>query len=121
MHVLANHQKLKNFILKMLSFFVFRNLSTILQSHLCSAVTLGKWHGDCYIQVNFADNIRQLKILGSCPVTVIYRVTAIYRSSLQKRQLKILGNCLVTVIYRAVVYRFDCIKNLLEALAECVL
>ena len=80
-----------------------------------------------YIQVNFADNIRQLKILGSCPVTVIYRVTAIYRSSLQKRQLKILGNCLVTVIYRvtaiyrAVVYRFDCIKNLLEALAECVL
>ena len=127
LHVLANHQKLKNFILKMLSFFVFRNLSTILQSHLCSAVTLGKWQGDCYIQVNFADNIRQLKILGSCPVTVIYRVTAIYRSSLQKRQLKILGNCLVTVIYRvttiyrAVVYRFDCIKNLLEALAECVL
>ena len=52
-------------------------------------------------------------------MTVIYRVTAIYRSSLQKRQLKILGNCLVTVIYRvtaiyrAVVYRFDCIKNLL--------
>ena len=31
------------------------------------------------IQVNFAENIRQLKILGSCPVTVIYRVTAIYR------------------------------------------
>ena len=60
-------------------------------------------------------------------MTVIYRVTAIYRSSLQKRQLKILGSCLVTVIYRvtaiyrAVIYRFDCIKNLLKALAECVL
>ena len=40
----------------------------------------GKWQsdryiqGDRYIQVNFAENIRQLKILGSCPVTVIYRV-----------------------------------------------
>ena len=28
--------------------------------------------------VNFAENIRQLKILGSCPVTVIYRAD-IYR------------------------------------------
>ena len=70
-----------------------------------------------------------LTTLSRCvkPNTVIYRVTAIYRSSLQKRQLKILGSCLVTVIYRvtaiyrAVIYRFDCIKNLLEALAECVL
>ena len=31
------------------------------------------------IQVNFVENIRPLKILGSCPVTIIYRVTAIYR------------------------------------------
>ena len=29
------------------------------------------------IQVNLVENIRQ--ILGSCPVTVIYKVTAIYR------------------------------------------
>ena len=40
-------------------------------------VTDGKWQGDRYtqsdryIQVNFAESIRQLKILGSCPVTVI--------------------------------------------------
>ena len=40
-------------------------------------VTPGKWKGDCYIQgdyyiqVNLAENIRQLKILGSCPVTII--------------------------------------------------
>ena len=37
--------------------------------------------GDRYIQVNFAENIRQLKILGSCQVTSLYR---------------------------AVIYRFDC-------------
>jgi len=43
------------------------------------------------IQVNFAEKIRQLKILGSYPVTVIYRVTA---------------------IYRAVIYRIDCILTL---------
>ena len=39
--------------------------------------------GDWYmcIQVNFSvENERQLKILGSCPVTVIYRVTATYRA-----------------------------------------
>ena len=38
------------------------------------------WLKPC-IQVNFAENIRQLKILGSClghAVTVIYSVTAIY-------------------------------------------
>ena len=29
---------------------------------------------DHYIQVNFAENIRQLKILGSCQVAVLYRV-----------------------------------------------
>ena len=46
-------------------------LSAILQIHsnLCER----------YIQVNFAEHIRQLKILGSCPVTVKYRVTALYR------------------------------------------
>ena len=61
--------------------------------NLCTTVTIEKWQGDCYIQgdryiqVNFAETIRQLKISGSCAVTVIYRVTA---------------------IYRAVMYRFDC-------------
>ena len=38
----------------------------------------------------FAENFRQLKILGSCLVTVIYRVTA---------------------IYRAVIYRCDCLTK----------
>ena len=35
-------------------------------------------------------------------MTIIYRVAAIYRSTLQKNisQLKILGSCKVTVIYR---------------------
>ena len=47
--------------------------------------------GDCYIQVNFAEKIRQMKILGSYPVTVMYRVTA---------------------IYRAVIHRIDCILTL---------
>ena len=36
------------------------------------------------IQVNFAENIRQLKILGSCPVTVVSRVTAIYRAVINR-------------------------------------
>ena len=36
-------------------------------------VTLGKKQGNRYIQVNFAVNIRQLKILGSWGVTSIYR------------------------------------------------
>ena len=58
-----------------------------IQSNLCTTVILGKWQGDRYIQVNFAENIRQLKILGSCQVTVICRVTA---------------------IYKAVIYRLDC-------------
>ena len=31
-------------------------------------------------EVNFAENVRQLKILGSCLVTVKYWVTAIYRA-----------------------------------------
>ena len=50
-------------------------------------VTLGKWQGDrfiqsCdhYIQVNFVENIRQLEILGSCTMTVIYSMIAIYRA-----------------------------------------
>ena len=53
-------------------------------------VTLGKWQGDCYIQsdcymqVNFAQKLRQLKILGiNYPVTVIYKVTTIYRGVIQ--------------------------------------
>ena len=59
-----------------------------LPSNLCTTVNLEKWQGyryiqgGRYIQVTFAENIMQLKILGSCPVTVIYR---------------------------AVIYRFDCI------------
>ena len=45
-------------------------LSAILQIHsnLCER----------YIQVNFAEHIRQLKILGSCLVTVKYTVIALY-------------------------------------------
>ena len=41
-------------------------------TNLCTMVTLGKWQGDRYtqgnhyIQVNFAENIRQPKVLGSC-------------------------------------------------------
>ena len=59
----------------------------LLQSRLCTTATFGKWQGDSYIQVNFAENIKQLKILGSFLVTVRYRVTA---------------------IYKAVIYRFEC-------------
>ena len=65
----------------------------LLQSRLCTTATFGKWQGDSYIrgdsyiQVNFAENIKQLKILGSFLVTLRYRVTA---------------------IYRAVIYRFEC-------------
>ena len=50
----------------------------------------GKLSGDCdvqgeryiqgrYIQVNFAENKIQLKILSNCPVTLIYGVIATYR------------------------------------------
>ena len=55
-------------------------LSAILQIHsnLCSTNTLSKKQGDRYIQVNFAEHIRQLKIMGSCPVTLKYRVIALY-------------------------------------------
>ena len=57
-----------------------------IRSNLCTTVTLGKWQGKCYIQgdyailkqVNCAENITQLKILGSCPVTAIYSVTGKY-------------------------------------------
>ena len=35
--------------------------------------------GDCYIQINFAENIRQLKMLGSCPVTAMSGRAVIYR------------------------------------------
>ena len=49
--------------------------------------------GDRYTRVNFAKNIRQLKIFESCPLTVIYRAV-IYRldvsqiDSCQARLLK---------------------------------
>ena len=41
--------------------------------------------------------------MGNDKVTIIYMVAAIHRSSLRKniRQLKILGSCMVTVIYGA--------------------
>ena len=56
--------------------------------------------------ITIFENIRQLKILGSCTVTVIYRVTTIIILNIQVnfaeniRQLKILRSCLVTIIYR---------------------
>ena len=56
-------------------FRVQRN--TDIQSNRCTMVTFGKWQrdhyiqGDRYIQVNFAENKRKLKILGSCLVTTI--------------------------------------------------
>ena len=62
------------------------------QLNTVKSVHNGKWQGDRYIQVNFAENIRQLTILGSCPVIVIL----IYR---------------VTTIYEAIIYRFDCIAK----------
>ena len=47
---------------------------------------MARWplqQGDRDIQVNFAENIRQLKILGSYPVTVIHNMTTIiYRAVL---------------------------------------
>ena len=42
-----------------------------MRSNVCTTITLGKWQGhhdiqgDRYIQVNFTENIRQLRILGS--------------------------------------------------------
>ena len=58
----------------------------VILSNLSTTVTLGKWQGNSYIlgdrytQVNFAENIRQLKMLRSFAVTLIYRVTALYRA-----------------------------------------
>ena len=43
--------------------------------------------GDRYIQVNFADNIRQLKIFGKLSGDRNgYKVTAIYRAVIHKTQ-----------------------------------
>ena len=42
---------------------------------------MARWplqQGDRHIQVNFAENIRQLKILGSYPVTVIHNRPLLY-------------------------------------------
>ena len=51
--------------------------------------------GDCYMVVNFAENVRQLKILGSCPVTVIQCERYIQVNFAENiTQLKILGSCL---------------------------
>ena len=53
--------------------------NTDIQSTRCTMVTFEKLQGnryiqgDRYIRVNFAENIKKLKILGSCPVTAIYR------------------------------------------------
>ena len=49
------------------------------------------------IQVNFAENIRQLKILGSCPVTVVSRVTAIYRAVINRFDCSRICHVLVRV------------------------
>ena len=58
---------------------MFRRISlSMVKSNLCTTATLGKWQGDRYIQVNFAENIRQLKILG------IYGVTTIHRAVIYK-------------------------------------
>lgn len=57
------------------------------QSNRRTTVTLGKWpgdryiQGDLYIQVNFVENIRQLKMLGSFLVTIIYRLTTYIQGS----------------------------------------
>ena len=48
-----------------------------IQLNMCSVITLGKWQGDCNIQ-------GELKIFGSCLVTVIYRVTTIHTGPLYK-------------------------------------
>ena len=60
---------------------MYRKQTFEIQSNLCTTMaTLRKWQGNGYIQgdhytqVNSAENIRQLKILRSCPVTVIHRV-----------------------------------------------
>ena len=40
----------------------------IVYNVVCTTVTLKKWQGDRYIKGDrFVENIRQLKILGSCP------------------------------------------------------
>ena len=56
------------------------------QSNLCTMVTLRKWQSDrdagwpLYKGQLCTKSKRQLKILGSCPVTIIYRVTTNYRA-----------------------------------------
>ena len=68
-------------------------------ANLCTTVTLGEWQGDhyiqddCYIQANLAENVRQLKILGSCLVTVNYWVTAIYRAVMYSFDYNIIIHC----------------------------
>ena len=57
---------------------MYRKQKFEIQANLgTTMVTIRKWQGDHYIQgdryiqVNSAENIRQLKILRSCPVTVM--------------------------------------------------
>ena len=60
---------------------VEKSFESLIQSNRRTTVTLGKWpddryiQGHLYIQVNFVENIRQLEMLGSFPVTIIYRLT----------------------------------------------
>ena len=103
MHKLPKEKKTQNIknqtcifiyiLLKEAEVMCVNRVLILLQSYLCTKATFGKWQGDIciqggsYIQVNFAENIKQLKILGSFLVTVRYRVTA---------------------IYKAIIYRFEC-------------
>ena len=60
---------------------VEKSFESLIQSNWRRTVTLRKWpddryiQGDLYIQVNFVENIRQLEMLGSFLVTIIYRLT----------------------------------------------
>ena len=71
---------------------------------LCSVQNSGRCLADWYVCKETQRNTdiqSNRSPLGNCKVTVIYRVTAIYRSPLQKiiiRKLKILGSCPVTAI-----------------------
>ena len=59
-----------------------KSFESLIQSNRRTTVTLGKWPDDRYIQgdlctlVSFVDNIRQLEMLGSFLVTIIYRLTS---------------------------------------------
>ena len=72
--------KWKFYLFKMWRSSSLTEYREVILSILGTTVTLGKWQGNSFIQVNSAENIRQLKILGSFRVTLIHRLTAIYRT-----------------------------------------